>query len=81
MSLIEMYHIVPVGDGFHILCCDDNGHYYLGEKAGDSRDDELLFYDAATAQEYIDRHLIDKDDYVPEILLMRADIWQGRIKE
>ena len=49
----EYWHIVPVNDGFTVLCRDFNNIFYLGRKEACNFEDELEFDSEEEAQTYI----------------------------
>lgn len=50
----EYWHIVPIGDGFTVLCRDFNNNFYLGRKEGIFKnEDALTFSSEQEAQKYI----------------------------
>jgi hypothetical protein len=59
-----LYEIVPIGDGSHYMCKNENGEYYREHKACNSKD-QLVFSSKHMAQKYIDKYL-NADHYVPE---------------
>ena len=60
------YHIVPINDGYHYLCRNENG-YYLQHKAIDLENlqDALCFTTEEAARMYIEAKL-DTAKYKPE---------------
>ena len=71
IECITLYEIVPIGDGMHYMCKNENGEYYRQTKAHDNTD-QLAFYTEATAQQYIDKYL-DPKLYKPEIFGRNVD--------
>ena len=63
--IVELFEIVPVGDGSHYLCKDNSGRYFTEHKAID-RSEQLVFDSETVAQSYINKYL-DADKYVPEL--------------
>lgn len=63
-DVIELYEIVPVGDGMHYICKNELGEHYREHKAYMVKE-QLVFNTKATAQEYIKKYL-DADYYIPE---------------
>lgn len=70
-NVIELYEIVPVGDGSHYICKNEYGEYYREHKAYHNKD-QLAFDTAKTAQKYIDKYL-DAKSYKPEIFGYNVD--------
>jgi hypothetical protein len=63
-NVVELYEIVPVGDGSHYMCRNEAGEYYRQHKAYHNKD-QLAFYTEEIAQKYIDKYL-DSELYKPE---------------
>lgn len=76
-NVIDLYEIVPIGDGSHYMCKDEDGKYYRQHKAYDSTD-QLAFYTEETAQKYIDKYL-DSKLYKPEIFGRNVDYLSFKI--
>ena len=70
-EVVELYEIVPIGDGSHYICKNENGEYYRQPKSHDNAD-QLAFYTEATAQRYIDKYL-DSKLYKPEFFGHNVD--------
>ena len=71
-KFIELFSIVPIGDGFHYLCRDDDGNYFQRRKIDHSINERLIFESEVLAQNYIDKYL-DAERYMSECILYRED--------
>ena len=64
-KLINLFEVVPIGDGMHYLCQDSSGRYFTEHKANTVKE-QLVFDSEATAQKYIEKYL-DVNKYKPEL--------------
>ena len=70
---VELFRIVPVNDGFHYMCMNCFGQFYLAHKVDDPTSREALIFETEElAQLFIDKHF-EKDCtikiYKPEFVL------------
>lgn len=68
---IELFRIVPNGDGYHYLCRNNDGQFYFEHKTNNN-DEVLVFATKELTQECIDTYMSTPDDmvgYVPEFVL------------
>ena len=70
---ITLFRIVPVNDGYHYVCRNTEGHYYLNRKENQDTPDDLIFETEKLAQEYIDKYLDIKHPWRPEYINYRVD--------
>lgn len=63
-EFINLFEIVPIGDGVHYLCQDSSGRYFTEHKANTVKE-QLVFDLEVTAQKYIEKYL-DANKYKPE---------------
>jgi hypothetical protein len=71
-KLIELFSIVPVGDGYHYLCKDNDGNYFERNKNERNTNERLIFESKALAKAYIDKYL-DAEKYEPGFIWYRDD--------
>ena len=72
---IELFRVVPKGDGYNYMCKNKNGQHYLEHKRNNNKD-ALIFETESLAKEYIDTYLSMSDTmtlYVPEFILYHKD--------
>lgn len=70
-ELIELFDIVPIDEGYHYLCQDEDGNYFEGNKADSDTSARLVFESKSLAQEYIDKYLNPKK-YEPEFIFYNS---------
>jgi hypothetical protein len=58
------WHIIPQGDGYHIVCKDNDNKLYLCRKE-QNNPDELIFNSKECAQNFINESM-ESDQYQPE---------------
>ena len=62
----EYWQIVPINDGYTVLCRDFNNDFYIGRKEDSSKNkDVLIFASEQEAQEYINEWF-ESGYYKPE---------------
>lgn len=72
-NLKELWHIVPVNDGYHYVCETNDGKHFLQPKAENfirESGNELMFATKIAAQDYINAYL-DSCMFKPEKFLTR----------
>ena len=77
-KFIEFFSIVPIGDGYHYLCKDNNGNHFEKHKIEFDTGERLIFENEHLARQYIDKYL-DVERYRPGFILYRNDCIIGTV--